>query len=413
MHKPGTIKGIEAESSTTSGTMLEKVSLERKTRVLTVIRYPVGGIRTYLKYTYGNLDKSRYRFTILALHDSEAEVMKKDLDGFDLEWMEIKGRLLFLKFVFQIFTMLLTRRFDLVHSQGSSCGLVVSGLTLFFRIPHIVTLHETFDDSKVGGRFKSFKRGVISFLFSRASFLNVVSQDAKLNLMNYFPSLSKHPSKVVEIRSGVDVGYFRAEIKNARSIRDIEGIGRETFVIGYLGRFMPEKGFQVLIDAVEIFHTSKRSHRDFKVLALGWGAFIREYQGVIKEKGLGDYFVFIEFQPDVRWVLRQIDLLVIPSLREALGLVAVEGLISGTPIIASDCIGLREVLQRTPARLVKPGEPAELAVAITRAVQKPWKEEAVQFIPEAVRRFSAKSAAEQLELLFRNAVKTNGDQPRQ
>ncbi len=99
---------------------------------------------------------------------------------------------------------------------------------------------------------------------------------------------------------------------------------------------------------------------------MGWGAFIREYQAYIREKGLTEYFVFIEFQSDVRWILRQINLLAIPSFREAFGLVAVEGLVSGTPIIASNCIGLREVLKDTPARTFETGNSNALASDIRK-----------------------------------------------
>ena len=63
-----------------------------KTRILTVVRHPVGGIRTYLKYTYGRLDKEKYSFTILTVKDPEASLIRDDLKGLDVEVIDLEGR---------------------------------------------------------------------------------------------------------------------------------------------------------------------------------------------------------------------------------------------------------------------------------------------------------------------------------
>jgi hypothetical protein len=49
-------------------------------RILTVIRYPIGGIRTYLKYMYGNLDKGKYAFIILTAPNAETKIIKRILE---------------------------------------------------------------------------------------------------------------------------------------------------------------------------------------------------------------------------------------------------------------------------------------------------------------------------------------------
>jgi glycosyltransferase involved in cell wall biosynthesis len=278
----------------------------------------------------------------------------------------------------------------------------VSILNLLFHVPHIITLHATFDSATIRGRGVWFKKQVIWFFLSRANVVNVVSSDAKENLIEYFAGAGRYLHKIVVIGHGIDMSFFRQEegVGAQRQLTAIKGIEDGSFVVGYLGRFMPEKGFPVLIDAIERLVRSPASTQNLKVLALGWGAYIREYQALISGKGLNEYFVFIEYQPDVRWVLRQIDVLVIPSLREAFSLLAVEGLVCGAPIIASNCIGLREVLKGTPARLVTPGEPAELADAILEMMNVQKRNEARSFMSTAVKRFDVSVAAEKLDVLF-------------
>ncbi len=376
-------------------------------KILVVIRYPIGGIRTYLKYLYGNLDKRKYSFVILTPPNAETKVIKEDLRGFSVEIKEVKGKSFLLSFGNKIFDTLFRKKIDIIHSQGSSSGIIVSLINILFRVPHIITFHETFHENTLKGSFASIKKKVISSLLLQADFLNTVSQDAKNNLLEYFPLLNQKRERIVVIQNGIDTAFFSEKVYDQKNIFSIDGINKDSFVIGYLGRFMPEKGFPVLIDAIGIIDKAMRTKRNIKVLALGWGAFIREYQVYIRENGLNDYFVFIEFQTDIRWVLRQINLLVIPSLREAYGLIAVEGLVCGTPIVASNCIGLREVLKDTPAKLVNVGDSNMLAEKILETVGNydQIKQACNSFVSKAVTRFDVKESAFQMERLFKTALK--------
>src|SRR5438128_9018880 len=60
---------------------------ERSTKlhILTVAKYPLGGIRTYLKYVYGHFDPAKYRFTIVATRFPESSLILQDLSDFEVE----------------------------------------------------------------------------------------------------------------------------------------------------------------------------------------------------------------------------------------------------------------------------------------------------------------------------------------
>ena len=206
------------------------------------------------------------------------------------------------------------------------------------------------------------------------------------------------------IRNGIDTESFCTGEIEVRRLQEFKGIEADSFVLGYLGRYMPEKGFPVLIRALELLKQWGELPTNLRVLGLGWGAFIREYQAEIGRKALSRYFVFAPFQADVRWVLRQLDLLVIPSLREAFPLVPVEGLVSGTPILASDCMGLREVLKDSPASVSRAGNAQELARAILEKYENPQKKEAEAYVEEARRRFDSRVTALELDKLFDQIV---------
>ena len=88
------------------------------------------------------------------------------------------------------------------------------------------------------------------------------------------------------------------------------------------------------------------------MLCFGWGGFIREEQVEIKRRGLENNFHFLPFQENPARAIRGVDVVVMPSLWEACPLLPMEVLVAGVPVIGTDCVGMREVLLDTPARVV-------------------------------------------------------------
>jgi glycosyltransferase involved in cell wall biosynthesis len=372
----------------------------RAVRLLVVIRHPVGGIISYLRYTYPKLDTRKYRVMLVTPCGEHVEALRTSLRNLLIDVRVATGRHVLFSLAYAVARAIWFERFDLIHSQGATAGLVVSALNFFHRVPHVITLHETFDDALMEQSFFSCRSILMSFLFSRADVVHTVSHDAKENLLQYFGALRRRANKVIVIHNGVDIDYFTTSPSTMPDLRSLAGIDSATFVLGFLGRYMPEKGFHILIDAIDILAREHHPAKPVKVLALGWGAFIREYQADIGTRGLSKYFIFIEHQDDVRWVLRQVDCLVIPSQREAFPLLAVEALVSGTPVIASDCIGLREALLDSPAVTFPTGNPRRLADAILRAMKEPLKSKAHNHVPFAKRQFDVTESAAKLQQLF-------------
>jgi glycosyltransferase involved in cell wall biosynthesis len=107
----------------------------------------------------------------------------------------------------------------------------------------------------------------------------------------------------------------------------------------------------------------------------------------------------LDFVPDVLPLLRQLDLLVVPSLWEASSLVSMEAMAAGVPVLGTDCIGLREVLRDTPSRAVRAGDEVDLCRGLRQALARPWAAAARAFAAEACERFdNARAAGRLLEL---------------
>jgi glycosyltransferase involved in cell wall biosynthesis len=91
---------------------------------------------------------------------------------------------------------------------------------------------------------------------------------------------------------------------------------------------------------------------------------------------------------------------VMPSLWEASGLLAMEAMVAGVPVIGTDCLGLRETLADTPAIRVPPNDARQLSQALGAFIAQPRPGAARQFRVEAARRFSAHRAFAKLHDLY-------------
>jgi glycosyltransferase involved in cell wall biosynthesis len=175
--------------------------------------------------------------------------------------------------------------------------------------------------------------------------------------------------------------------------------------MGFLGRFMEQKGFLVLARAMAML-LEEGAPRRIHLVALGSGDYLREYRDEIARwPDLSGRITFLDHTPDTASVLHALDLLVMPSLWEACPLLPMEAMCAGIPVLGSDCIGLREVLIGSPSVMVPAGDDRALAAALRQAVAAPWKDEARQYAPAACHRFDVRQQARSLESLFERFVR--------
>ena len=129
-------------------------------------------------------------------------------------------------------------------------------------------------------------------------------------------------------------------------------------VVGAVGRLVPEKGFDVLIHAmVEL--------ADAELVLMGDGPARAELEDLARRLGVRDRITFTGWV-EPPWAVRQrCDVLAVPSRVEGFGLVAVEGLLAGIPVVASRVGGLPEVIEDgVTGLLVEPGDSGSLARAL-------------------------------------------------
>ena len=373
-------------------------------RILVVIRWPVGGIRTFLEYVYKYFRKQKYEFTILLPAYLEHEALVENLAPLSPKYILLNERCGAREVLTKIMTTISSNKIDIVHSHGLTAGIYSCIAARLMRVPHITTVHEVLRRNQFAIWRGRILMAGLSVVLPWIDGIHTVSKDAAENLLEYVPRLRKFGDKLTVIPNGIDVDRFLYAKK--RDLRAELGLDKAAFLIGFLGRFMPEKGFGCLVEAMQILTNDLALPKKPVLLAFGGGGFVREERQSIREKDLDGSITIMPFTKEAASTLKGLDVLVMPSLREAYPLLAMEAMVAGVPVIGSDCIGLREVLKKPPAAMIKAGDSAALAKALLAEIQTDSRSKAKAFAREAASRFDAQPRARELERVFLNLVKS-------
>ena len=171
--------------------------------------------------------------------------------------------------------------------------------------------------------------------------------------------------KVVAIPNGIDFDRVRrpeaSEVQRLR--RELAPHGE--MLLLQMARLHPEKGHEYLFRALP--RILREAGRPVKLLLAGAGSAEPHYRECVASLGIRDAVEFLGFRQDAPAVIAASDVLVLPSVAEAFGLVVAEAIYLGTPVVASRVGGIPEIVREgVDGILVPPGDSDALADAILR-----------------------------------------------
>ena len=185
----------------------------------------------------------------------------------------------------------------------------------------------------------------------------------------------------------------------AAAVRREQGIGPDDPVIGSVTRFFPSKG---IIFLVEAFAEVRRRHPNAWLLLVGQGPEEKRLRARAADLGVADRVRFAGFQREAHRFVRAFDVAAVPSLEEGFGLVALEALALGVPVVASRQGGLPDIVQEgRTGLLVDAGDAAALAGALGRLLEDPaLRQRMSAAAPEGLERFSLDRYTSRLSALY-------------
>jgi glycosyltransferase involved in cell wall biosynthesis len=162
------------------------------------------------------------------------------------------------------------------------------------------------------------------------------------------------------IANAVDTDVFRPDDDLRAEARRALDLGADDLMVLSVGRMTPQKGQHTLLHALASPELSS-----VRLLLVGRGSRQDYLQALAAELGLSDRVRFLGTRGDVPQLMRAADLFALPSLHEGFGLVLVEALASGTPVVASRVGPVPDiVLEGETGILVEANDAAGLTKAI-------------------------------------------------
>ncbi len=176
--------------------------------------------------------------------------------------------------------------------------------------------------------------------------------------------------KVHTVVNGIDFDRVRLSAPEApaRLRQELTPAGEHLLLI--VARLHPEKGHEYLFQAVA--ELNRTLPRPVILAAAGTGPFAEAYRVKVQEMGCTDFVRFLGFRKDVADLMAAADVMVLPSVAEAFGLVLTEALYLGTPVVATHVGGIPEIVtDGVDGILVPPADSTALARALAGLLSDP------------------------------------------
>jgi glycogen synthase len=261
--------------------------------------------------------------------------------------------------------------FDLIHAHDWLVSFAATAVKHSRRLPLVSTIHATEMGRNQGQLWEDMQRDIhmAEWRLVYESWRTIAcSNYMAWEVRNYFGA---PPEKIDVIPNGVDPRPFdRFNHQDLSWFRNTLARPDEKIVF-YVGRLVWEKGLQVLVDAAPQIVSI---YPNVRFVIAGGGDFRFELANRARALGVGDSFFFPgRISDDDRDRLYKVaDCAVFPSLYEPFGIVALEAMAAGCPVVVSETGGLVEVVNlHENGLLVHPNDPASLAWGILHTLVHP------------------------------------------
>ncbi len=231
-------------------------------------------------------------------------------------------------------------KFDVIHAHDWLTAYAGKTLKFAYNIPLVSTIHAT-----EAGRNSGIRSEMQKYINDTEWMLTYESSEVIVNsnyMKNELQRLFGLPyDKINVVPNGVNLNLFNG-IEKDYDFRRRFAMDNEKIIL-FMGRLVYEKGVQNLIAAMPKI---LQHYNDSKLIIAGKGGMIDQLRDEVNNLGLGSkvYFTGYLGSKDVQRMYKCADVAVFPSTYEPFGIVALEAMLSGTPVVVSDIGGLNEIV---------------------------------------------------------------------
>ncbi|RBH57956.1 MULTISPECIES: glycosyltransferase [Pseudomonas] len=199
----------------------------------------------------------------------------------------------------------------------------------------IIGVHHAFGDYQRGSR------RLFANLFRKRLSLLAVSDAVRDEIRQSLPGWPEE--RINTLYNRVDIDALQASQLPSAQARDALGLSREAWIVGNVGRLHPDKDQATLIRGFAI--ALPGLPRNSQLAILGNGRLEPELKALAQELGIAEQVLFLGNVPEARRYFKAFDVFALSSNYEPFGMVLLEAMAAGVPLLAADCGGAKEVVE--------------------------------------------------------------------
>lgn len=264
------------------------------------------------------------------------------------------------------------------------------------KTPLITTEHDPF-------KLNFFKDAFKKRALNHVSKIITVSENNKKILTKLYPEQSK---KIKVILNGIDVTWWKSQLlrfteEDCKKIKqDVFMTQDDALIIISIAELHERKGLKYLIKAMS---EVVAKYPNIKLAIVGEGPERSELENLIKKLNLENHVILLGRKSDIPKLLKSSDIFVLPSIREAFGLVNLEAMLTPLPIIATKVGGIPEIVtDKKTGFLVETESEKALSEALIKLLSSPKTRQkmALEGQKRVIELFDAKKMAEKYEKIY-------------
>jgi glycosyltransferase involved in cell wall biosynthesis len=296
-------------------------------------------------------------------------------------------------FVQVTFLVKLSRnKVDIIHAHLPKAELIGFVVARLNRLRLTVTRHNCEEFWMKSPRLLS--KTMSKIICSKSSSIVAISNSVQEFLIANNQVTNKQRGKIRQIYYGFDDTTMQK--KEMRLL-----VKNEKIQIGTIARLEPQKDIETFLMAM---HLLKSNGQDFQGRILGEGRLLHDLQKMTDSLGLENSIRFEGKSESVDDFLDSLDLFVLTSQYEGFGVVLIEAMRRGVPILASRTTSIPEVMGERYPGLFKVGDESEIVDLILRSRNKDFRNELCQVYTERLNRFCASRMGERHMNLYQEII---------
>ncbi|POA53424.1 MULTISPECIES: glycosyltransferase [unclassified Pseudomonas] len=202
------------------------------------------------------------------------------------------------------------------------------------RLP-VIGVHHAFSDYKRGSR------KLFAGLFGKRLSLLGVSDAVRDDMRACLP---KWPAQRIQtLYNRIDLEALQASQLNRAAARAELGLPADAWIVGNVGRLHPDKDQATLLRGFAA--AAAQLPQGSQLAILGTGRLDKDLKSLARELGIADRVLFLGQVPEARRYFRAFDVFALSSDHEPFGMVLLEAMAAGVPLLATACGGAKEVVE--------------------------------------------------------------------